>query len=87
MILAYEFDGSPVDADDGPLRMAFINEDGNLTDGSLWAKLVVNLTITEISLSGLTREEDNSAIVGEKLVEMELCGQSKLFTCTLMRRY
>ncbi len=87
MILAYEIDGSPVEEGDGPLRMAFINEDENLTDGSLWAKMVVNLTITEIPLSGLALEESRSAIMGEKLVEMQLCGQSKLFTYTFVRRF
>jgi len=47
MVLAYELDGSPIPEGDGPLRMAFINEDGNLTDGFLWAKNVVNITIVE----------------------------------------
>ena len=50
MVLAYEIDGSPIPAGDGPLRITFINEDGNLTDGSLWAKYVVNLTIVEVSV-------------------------------------
>ena len=87
MILAYEMDGSPVDDDDGPLRVAFINEDGNLTDGSLWAKLVVNLTISEVPLSGLVLEDNNVMIRSDSLVEMQLCGQNNLFTCILVRRF
>ncbi len=87
MVLAYEIDGSPIDEEDGPFRMAFINEDWNLTDGSLWAKMVVNLTITEIPLQGLALEEDNSVIMGEQLVEMQICGQSKLFTYSFARRF
>lgn len=57
MVLAYEIDGSPIPAGDGPLRITFINEDGNLTDGSLWAKYIVNLTITEVPISALLLEE------------------------------
>jgi hypothetical protein len=45
MVLAYEIDGSPIPAGEGPLRITFINEDGNLTDGSLWAKYVVSITV------------------------------------------
>ena len=87
MILAYEFDGSLVDADDGPLRMVFINEDGNLTDGSLWAKLVVNLTITEVPLTGLMVEENSAVVINDSLLELQLCGQSKLFTYIFVRRF
>jgi hypothetical protein len=87
MILAYEMDGAPVGEEEGPLRIAFINEDGNLTYGSLWAKLVVNLTITEVPLSGLAVEEQNAVAISESLVEMQLCGQSNLFTYLLVRRF
>jgi hypothetical protein len=87
MILAYEMDGSPVAADDGPLRIAFINEDGNLTDGFLWAKLVVNLTISEVPLTGLASEENNAIIISESTPELQLCGQSKLFTCIFVRKF
>ncbi|MHA2144186.1 MAG: molybdopterin-dependent oxidoreductase [Candidatus Thorarchaeota archaeon] len=53
MILAYEMNGAPISAGDGgPLRVAFLNADGNLTDGSNWAKNVVNITIFEVPLSG-----------------------------------
>ena len=86
MILAFEMDGSPVDDDDGPLRIAFINEDGNLTDGFLWTKLVVNLTITEVPLTGLALEENNAIIISESTPEMQICSQSKLFTCIFGRR-
>ncbi len=48
VILAYEQDGSPI-VDGGPLKIAFLNEDGNLTDGFRWAKDVVNITILELS--------------------------------------
>jgi len=48
MVLAYEIDGSPIPEGDGPLRITFINEDGNLTDGFLWAKYVVNITIVDV---------------------------------------
>ena len=57
MVLAYELDGSPIPAGDGPLRIAFINEDGNLTDGSLWAKYIVNLTITEVPVPAILHNE------------------------------
>lgn len=50
MILAYEQDGSPI-VDGGPLMIAFLNEDGNLTDGFRWAKDVVSITILELSSS------------------------------------
>ncbi|MGY5860073.1 MAG: hypothetical protein RTU63_11940 [Candidatus Thorarchaeota archaeon] len=62
MVLAYELDGSPIPAGDGPLRIAFINADGNLTDGSLWAKYIVNLTITEEPVS--TALHNESSIFG-----------------------
>lgn len=48
MIIAYEQDGSPI-VDGGPLMIAFLNEDGNLTDGFRWAKDVVSITILELS--------------------------------------
>lgn len=53
MILAYEMNGAPISAGDGgPLRVAFLNADGNLTDGFNWAKNVVNITLVEVPLSG-----------------------------------
>ena len=63
MILAYEKEGAPLETGDGPLRVVFLNEDGNLTDGSRWAKDVVNITITEVPLSGLLHQEVQSEIV------------------------
>ena len=48
MVLAYEMDGNPI-SDGGPLKIVFLNEDGNLTDGFRWAKDVVNITILELS--------------------------------------
>ncbi|MFW9770062.1 MAG: molybdopterin-dependent oxidoreductase [Candidatus Thorarchaeota archaeon] len=52
MILAYEMNSAPISiGDGGPLRVVFLNEDGNLTDGFNWAKNVVNITIVEEPLS------------------------------------
>ncbi len=49
MVLAYEEDGAPISgADGGPLKIVFINEDGNLTDGFRWAKDVVSISILEV---------------------------------------
>lgn len=60
MILAYEQDGSPI-ADGGPLMLAFLNEDGNLTDGFRWAKDVVSITILELSSSTTMLGNDASS--------------------------
>ncbi|MHA2351690.1 MAG: hypothetical protein ACXABX_01050 [Candidatus Thorarchaeota archaeon] len=87
MVLAYEMDGSPVGDEDGPLRIVFLNEDGNLTDGFRWARQVVNLTITEVLLSGLVQEENSVMIRSDSLVEMQLCGQSNLFTYAFVRKF
>jgi hypothetical protein len=87
MVLAYEMDGSPIGEEDGPLRIVFLNEDGNLTDGFRWIRQVVNLTITEVPLSGLALEENSMTIISESLVEMQLCGQSKLFTYIVVRKF
>ncbi|MCG3226886.1 MAG: hypothetical protein H7645_08200 [Candidatus Heimdallarchaeota archaeon] len=45
IILAYEEDGSKIPSDDGPVRFAFISEEGYLTDGNLWAKKVETMKI------------------------------------------
>ena len=87
MLIAYEEDGNTIADDDGPLRIVFINEDGNLTDGYRWVRQVVNLTITEVPLSALSQEESSATITSESKVEMQLCGQSKLFTYPLVRRF
>jgi len=87
MVLAYLINGAPLETGDGPLRVVFLNEDGNLTDGTRWAKDVVNITVTEVPLSGLVLEVQNVSVTGESLVEMQLCSQSKLFTYTVMRRF
>ncbi|NHJ14513.1 MAG: hypothetical protein EAX95_12610 [Candidatus Thorarchaeota archaeon] len=44
MIVAYERDGEPL-LDDGPLRIAFVNDEGYLSNSSLWAKHVANVTL------------------------------------------
>jgi len=61
MILAYEMNSAPLSTEaGGPLRVAFLNEDGNLTDGFNWARNVVNITMVEEPLSGgLLLSEDN----------------------------
>ncbi len=86
MMLAYEEDGNPIADEDGPLRIVFINEDGNLTDGYRWVRQVVNLTITEVLDSGLAQEASILGISGDSIVEMQMCGQSNLFTYTLVRK-
>ncbi|TFH00726.1 MAG: hypothetical protein E4H14_19330 [Candidatus Thorarchaeota archaeon] len=50
MVLAYEENGTAI-VDGGPLKIVFLNEDGNLTDGFRWAKDVVSLTILEVESS------------------------------------
>jgi len=50
MVLAYEINGTAI-VDGGPLKIVFLNEDGNLTDGIRWAKDVVSITILEIESS------------------------------------
>ncbi|MFW9793948.1 MAG: hypothetical protein ACFFEE_06595 [Candidatus Thorarchaeota archaeon] len=66
MILAFKMDGSLISTGDGgPLRVAFLNEDGNLTDGFNWAKNVVNITVVEEPGSGgfiLAQEYNNDTI-------------------------
>lgn len=50
MLVAYDENGAPISEENGgPLKIVFINEDGNLTDGNLWSKDVVTLTILEVS--------------------------------------
>jgi DMSO/TMAO reductase YedYZ molybdopterin-dependent catalytic subunit len=86
MILAYEMDDAPISTGDGgPLRIAFLNEDGNLTDGFNWAKNVVNITVVEEPLSGglyLTQENwsepfDFQCITMSNEELNHNCGQNK----------
>jgi hypothetical protein len=72
MVLAYEIDESPIPAGDGPLRIAFINEDGNLTDGSLWAKYVVNITIVETPLTAILLNENSIHLIGSISIDFSL---------------
>jgi len=60
MILAYEQDGSLI-ADGGPLKIAFLNEDGNLSDGFRWAKDVVSITILELNSTASMYENVSSS--------------------------
>ena len=49
MVLAYEENGTTISGENGgPLKIVFLNEDGNLTDGSRWAKDVVSITVLEV---------------------------------------
>ena len=49
MVLAYEENGTIISSENGgPLKIVFLNEDGNLTDGFRWAKDVVSITILEV---------------------------------------
>ncbi|MCD6513568.1 MAG: molybdopterin-dependent oxidoreductase [Candidatus Odinarchaeota archaeon] len=46
MILAYKKNGEYLtEKDGGPLRMAFVEPDGLLTDGHYWVKFVVEIKI------------------------------------------
>jgi len=47
LIVAYEANGTALISGSGPLRMAILNKDGYVTDGSWWAKLVVNITLID----------------------------------------
>jgi hypothetical protein len=77
MILAFEMDGGVISADDGgPLRVAFLNEDGNLTDGFNWVKNVVNLTLVEEPLTGGFILDQMSEDVTTFDIQC-LCGQKK----------
>lgn len=44
MIVAYERDGEAL-IDDGPLRIAFVSDEGYFTNSSFWAKNVENITL------------------------------------------
>ena len=46
LLLAYYEDNAPLESG-GPLRIVTMNEDGNLTDGRLWAKDVINITLID----------------------------------------
>jgi hypothetical protein len=50
IILAYQVEGSNIPSDDGPLRLAFISEEGYLTDGNLWAKKINNMKIESAAI-------------------------------------
>ncbi|MGY5852504.1 MAG: hypothetical protein RTU92_02945 [Candidatus Thorarchaeota archaeon] len=48
LIIAYYENGSAL-TEGGPLRAVILNEDGNLSDGPLWAKDVVSITVFDDS--------------------------------------
>jgi hypothetical protein len=45
MIIAYYEDGVPLDESIGPLRIAFVAEDGAITHSSLWLRSLVELDV------------------------------------------
>ena len=45
MILAYEKNSEPISKKDGPLRVAFVDNHGSITNSKLWAKSVAMITI------------------------------------------
>ncbi len=65
MIVAYEQDGNALATDEGPLRIAYLSDEGYLSDGNLWAKKIQNIEIkstTEswiVYLFGITNDSVN----------------------------
>ncbi|MGY5875448.1 MAG: hypothetical protein RTU30_06865 [Candidatus Thorarchaeota archaeon] len=47
LIIAYYESGSAL-TEGGPLRVVILNEEGNLSDGPLWAKDVVSITVYDV---------------------------------------
>jgi len=45
MIVAYEKDGNALGEDEGPLRIAFVSDEGYITPSSLWVKNAVSIKI------------------------------------------
>jgi hypothetical protein len=68
MVLAYDINGEPIDADDTP-RIVYIGEDSPLTDGHFWVKMVESMRIIDgvvdyqLNLSGaFDMEMDRSTL-------------------------
>lgn len=65
MILAYEQDGNALTTDDGPLRIAYLSNEGYLSDGNLWAKKIQEIEIKSVTeswivyLYGITNDSVN----------------------------
>jgi hypothetical protein len=64
MILAFKEDGeyySDIDSDSeiGPLRVAFVSNSNPITSSSLWSKMVVSITITDLEDSDDSKEAIN----------------------------
>ncbi len=65
MIVAYEQDGNALATDDGPLRIAYLSDDGYLSDGNLWAKKIQEIEIKSVTeswivyLYGITNDSVN----------------------------
>lgn len=65
MIVAYEQDGNALATDDGPLRIAYLSDEGYLSDGNLWAKKIQEIEIKSVTeswivyLYGITNDSVN----------------------------
>jgi len=65
MIVAYEQDGNVLATDDGPLRIAYLSDEGYLSDGNLWAKKIQEIEIKSVTeswivyLYGITNDSVN----------------------------
>ncbi len=45
LVLNYYLDGFALPSDDGPLRMGVLGSEGLLTQGNIWAKMVIQLKV------------------------------------------
>lgn len=76
MLVAYEQDAVPITEEDGgSLRIVYINEDGNLTDGGPWSKDVISLTIIEIApqlTASCSDESSLSLLIANKIAVIVL---------------
>ncbi|MCK4896972.1 MAG: hypothetical protein KAS47_09190, partial [Candidatus Heimdallarchaeota archaeon] len=65
MIVAYEQDGNALATDDGSLRIAYLSDEGYLSDGNLWAKKIQEIEIKSVTeswivyLYGITNDSVN----------------------------
>lgn len=71
MIVAYYEDSELVDSD-VPLRIAFVNENGDLTDSFLWLREVVNITIRDLgtNILNVIRDENIQSYSLIELIDM-----------------
>ncbi len=77
MIVAYEQDGKALATDIGPLRIAYLSDEGHLSDGSLWAKKIQDIEIKSVTeswivyLYGITNDSVNRPFVESVMVSGE----------------